>query len=94
MLVEAEIAVAMIGSRRVIGPGLRNCNRTWSAELHELGLIAHERGCKCSVVSLLERWRRLHSIKAAVIASSLARVRPATSAATVLRPASSAKCSV
>ena len=91
MLVEAEIARQGGGEAKIYDDVLA---RTWSAELHELGLIAHERGCRCRIVSLLERWRRLHSMKAAVIASGLARVRPATSAATVLRPASSAKCSV
>ena len=41
MLVEAEIARQGGGEAKIYDDVLA---RTWSAELHELGLIAHERG--------------------------------------------------
>ena len=48
---------AMIGSRRVIRPGL--------AELVALGLIEHERRPKCSVCKISSRWRSIASRKQA-----------------------------
>jgi hypothetical protein len=63
MLYNDQLAVC--GSRRILRPGMR--------ELHALGLVAHQRGCKCSIITLSERWRDVNSTKQAIAISATAR---------------------
>jgi hypothetical protein len=56
---------AVVGSRRVVRPGLR--------ELDELGLIEHERHPKHSICRLSQRWREINSRRDARAISAAAR---------------------